>query len=1433
KGKTPREIAKLVHRTPDYSTVDAGILKAPLSDSQLGVYLECIQNPSSLQYNIPGCYRFEGQGVCVERLVSALREVIGCFCAFKLRVEVEQGTPFIVRDEQIEENITVVELKDKDIDSFKTAFVKPFELGTGPLYRFEIVRTEASVWLFFDVHHIAFDGASIAILERAISSAYGHKDIEREAVTPLMVAKYEELNASSELYWQAFSYFESKLRGVEVNSNLIVDTPDALLSDKTAEFVYETGISLDETARYLKRRGLTENSLFMGAFGYALAKFTDQYESLFCTVHHGRSGSEIQKTMGMFVRTLPVYVRIDEEATPEDYLRALQEDFFESIRNEQASFVKMANALGIQSDIMFVNHSEHRSGIELDGIRAEYEPVETGAGIANIAFIVAKSKNGCQFRIQYKTCKYQETTVRCLAEMVECIVNGMMVCPKLKEIPLVSDDILRRLDAFNQTEEDYARNKTVVDLLRDQVGAHPDDTAVVYRDKTLSYKAFWNVTDRIAAYIRTRGIGRNEFVAIMIGRSEFMPVTAWGVVKSGAGYVPMDPAYPKERIDFMVRDSGAKLIIADRDLRHLVDGYGVDILFTDEIGGLPESTQVPLSNGEGDLGGEAYIERAMPEDALIMIYTSGTTGVPKGCVLNHGNFAAFHVANRNVWHYTSESRVASYVSFGFDPIYMDIFSSLISGAQLYIIGDDIRLDIAAIDEFYIQNHITCGYMTTQVGRMFIGSTKCKTLRKFMVGGEKLIPIMPPDGIEVVDAYGPTETTCYVTHHIVKDSGMLQPIGRANANTKLYVVDRHINRLPFGACGELCIAGPQVSSGYLNQPEKTSEVFVDNPFCREPDYRRMYKTGDVVRMLPNGEIDILGRRDGQVKIRGYRLELTEVEKVICDYPGIVSAAVIALDAPGGGKQLAAYIVSDDRIDVHALSAFILKTKPSYMVPSSIIQLDAIPLNASGKVDRRKLPKPTLNANKAGLEPATAIERKICEIYQQILGIGNVYADDDFFHIGGTSILALKLVLQCMKAGIPVVYKNVFDNPTPKALAALVETQSSDSEHGLVRNLGADAKVLDYNIEDNIGGIRRADIGRVLLTGATGFLGVHILRELLDTTGNAVVCLVRHDGNLTASERMRQMLVYYFGDSFAHDVSDRIIVVDADITEPALGKKLEKYHFDAIINCAACVKHFAADDLIERTNHGGVLNLISIAQARCVKLIHISTTSVAGESVDGSVPEHLLLRENMLDIGQNIDNPYIRSKYMAEKAMFKAIASGMKGKVLRLGNLMGRLSDGRFQINSQSNAFMRQIKGYIKLGCFPAESLDEPVEFSPVDCCAKACILLAGTPDKFTVFHVNNCHTVSICIVLKALNELGMPVRLVNHGEFDSCFQHELSKDETNMEISGLIAYMNRGMEKHRMAKVDNRYSVDALKRLGFEWPMIEAEYIKKLMQSVFS
>ncbi|HBI61913.1 MAG TPA: non-ribosomal peptide synthetase, partial [Lachnospiraceae bacterium] len=542
-------------------------------------------------------------------------------------------------------------------------------------------------------------------------------------------------------------------------------------------------------------------------------------------------------------------------------------------------------------------------------------------------------------------------------------------CRNVSDVTILSEKQEKQLDRFNETEAPYDYSKTVVELFMEVAAKYPDQTAVVYQDVKYTYSEFEKITRKLAGALIHNGLKTGDVAAVLIPRCEYMAICSIGIARSGCACQPLDHTYPQDRLHFMLEDSGAKLLITTQKMRELVPDYTGKILYLDEIPDLPEYTE--------------KLPSPKPEDLFTLLYTSGSTGVPKGCMLEFGNITAFCIWYHKQYQLDSSSRMAAYASYGFDASMMDIFTSLTAGAQLNIIAEEIRLDLLALNNYFEENEITHSFMTTQVGRQFAMEIESKTLKYLSTGGEKLVPLNPPEGIRFYNAYGPTECTVYTTLFEVDRYYDDIPIGKPLDNLKLYIVDDKGHRLPAGASGELLVSGRQVSRGYLNRPEKTKEVYAKNPYTDKEGYERMYHTGDVVRCLNDGNISFVGRRDAQVKIRGFRIELTEVEEVIRRFPGIKDATVAAFDEESGGKYIAAYVVSDDQIDINKLNAFIMETKPPYMVPAVTMQIDRIPLNQNQKVNKRALPKPQ-KAVEEMIPPKNEMQERICDCIAEAIG-----------------------------------------------------------------------------------------------------------------------------------------------------------------------------------------------------------------------------------------------------------------------------------------------------------------------------------------------------------------------------------------------------------------------------------------------------------------
>ncbi len=649
----------------------------------------------------------------------------------------------------------------------------------------------------------------------------------------------------------------------------------------------------------------------------------------------------------------------------------------------------------------------------------------------DVALIFQFTQNN--LTIEYAYSLYSEEFINTMVLTWREILFSFPKAEHLSEVKITSTETLKTLDSFNQTVRDYDRTATIVDQFRKKAAEMPDNIAVIYEDKAYTYAEVDNLSDRLANELARQGLGRGDVVSVFINRSEFMVIASLGVLKAGCAYEPLDPNYPDERLNFMAKDAAAKIIIVDDvllpRLKNFTDFTGKTLCIS-KIAELPEPVDVEK------------IQSPQPEDLFLLIYTSGTTGVPKGVRLLHRNLIAYAAWYRNFFAPTPQTRITCYNSYGFDGSLTDMYPALTVGAAVVIIPEEKKLDLPALAEIINKHNVSISDLPSQVGRQFALTMNCPSLKYIVGGGEKLVPFKPVYPYIFVNEYGPTEATISITQYSMTEYMTDVPIGVPNDNTAIYIVDSAGRRVPTGALGELWVAGEQVTGGYLNRPEKTAEVFVKNPFSDARGYETAYRTGDIVRYRMDGNIDFAGRRDGLVKIRGFRVELAEVESVVHDFPPVNNAAVIACDNPAGGQFIAAYVVADEPIDKDALANFIRERKPPYMVPAAIIQIDSIPRNQNGKLNKKALPLPEIHeSTKEYVEPSNEVEAELARGFAVALGMKRVSAAEDFFEAGGDSLSIVRLLSECRD--LELNFNIVYEGRTPAGIAELL-SQREDTK-----------------------------------------------------------------------------------------------------------------------------------------------------------------------------------------------------------------------------------------------------------------------------------------------------------------------------------------------------------------------------------------------------
>ena len=1399
---------------------DNAVSSAPLSYAQTGVYFDSMKNPTSTLYNTPVCLTFP-----VETDVEALKKAVvkaaenhpALFVQFMTN---ETGVVQVIGDRDTPVEVEDYTMSEEEALAFRHGFVRPFNLSKDRLFRLAAIHTEKALYLYCDIHHLVCDGYSYDLFIHEICDLMDGKEIEPEMCSYNQFVTEQKAAEQSKAFAEAAEFFKKSLGEVEEITELAPDLTNPRPQGENGRVW--APIVWDDAEQLAKQQGVKPSAVLLSAVFYSLARFSGNDHVCITTISNGRSNLKVANTMGMFVNTLALSSKIGSQ-TVQEFLHESADTFEQTLAHENYPFARIAADFGLKADIMFAYQVGVLSDYRVGGKKVlADETMELNVPKFKIAFYITDEGGEPIVSIEYDNGQYSEAMMQSLAQSVSNVVSAFAAAADkpLRSISLMDGNGVNLLDSFNQTAVDYDNTQTIISLFRRQVAETPDNLAVVYHDVRLTYKEVDEKTDSIAALIQSKvESGKENVVSILIGRSEWMVLASLGVLKAGCAYQPLDPSYPTERLNFMMQDADAKLLIAEEELLEKVSEYQGPVLLTKDLVQCDAVLQQPAE--------------PKPEDLFILLYTSGSTGNPKGCQLEHRNLVCFCHWFQRYYGLKPGDKVAAYASYGFDACMMDMYPALTCGAAVVIVGDDIRLNLPDLNVYFNEEGVTHSFMTTQVGCQFAMNCDNHSLRHLSVGGEKILPLTPPTAYQLHNGYGPTECTIFTTTYPLTEFEQNAPIGKPLDNLQLYIVDKDMNRLPLGAAGEMLVSGPQVSRGYLNLPEKTADTYI------QWNGERCYRTGDVVRYLADGNIQFVGRRDGQVKIRGFRIELKEVESVIREFPGISDATVQAFDYPNGGKFIAAYLVSDQQIDIQALNAFIRDRKPPYMVPAATMQIPSIPLNQNQKVNRRALPAPQIQVEEHDfVAPVGDVEKLFCNIFAGILSMDKVGATDNFFEMGGTSLMVTKVIIEADKAGHHVAYGDVFNHPTPRLLAQFVggtapETEA-DTEVESFDYSGIDAILQRNTIETFLKG-ERQQLGNVLLTGATGYLGIHVLRELIDSDATTITCVVRGKDQASAEHRLKNLMFYYFERSFKELFGSRLFVVNGDVTEDMSGILPDGHPaIQTVFNCAANVKHFSKGTDIEDVNIGGAQRCVDFCLNTGARLVHISTTSVGEIWIVRNDGEQIpMLDERKLWFGQFLDNRYIHSKFLAERLVLDAVAHhGLSGKVIRVGNLAPRSYDGEFQANFNSNSYMGRLKVFHTLGCCPYDGYDEYTEMSPINETAKAVVLLASTPKECNLFQAFNNHTELLGDVLLLMKKVGREMRFVEDDEFQQAIELAGQDPEKAKLLSAMLAYQDMAHgQKAAIIERDNRYTCSVLHRLGFHWSDTSSEYIVQMLRQI--
>ena len=1391
----------------------------PLSKTQEGIFVESVSKANSTNYNIPYLFKLS-KDINIEKLKEAVVKVLNNHPYLRTTLSMDEDGNILAARKVADPVVTII---DGEID--KDKLVRPFSILNAPLYRVEIYLGKDN-YLFFDFHHILCDGTSEAVILEDLSKAYKGEELQKEEFTGFEVALEEQDNLASEKLDEAKKYYHEVLKDIDGDYLLKKDLKTKKES-KLLSTDYFLNIDNDKLDNFIKNNKLTNNAYFNFAFGFTLSKFIYKNDALYVTIYNGRNSSKLARTVSMLVKTLPVYFKYEEEDKVIDKLNETKSLLAGLEEHDIYSFADVAKDYDVSSDVMFAYQGDDFTFDNIGGHKVESILLESDTPKSPFSIDVFLEKG--KFRVHYEIDEaiYNLDTVASFNRLFELVLNELLTAKLIKEINTLPEEDKKLYEKFNQTEQDIP-NITFNEHLERNAREIPAKIAVIGVNREYSYKELNEAANKVAHALLDNDVKLEDRVVMFMPRIAEAYVVRQGIIKSGGAFVPVDPKYPDERVEYIITNSGAKVLISTKEILKdkgaLIKSTNIKVLAIEDI---LESNKIDNPNVKINQNGLCYI-----------IYTSGSTGKPKGVMISHRNLVNYVLDGDN--YATGEYRMideevvgCSFSSFAFDASLQEECVVLSHGYTAVIATEDEIQNPLLLAKTLKKYHVNIMFMTPSfVANLLDIDEFVDALKQFKVldMGAEAVPTelcerLRSLGINAVlnNGYGPTETTITATMHKVVDEYMT--IGKPLANIKAYLLDKAGHILPINAIGDLTLAGEAVGLGYLGLEEKTKEAFI------QVNGVKTYRSGDLARYNSEGNIEFFGRKDNQVKLRGLRVELDEIEKVLNSYPNISRSIIVVKSSEVEGDYLAAYFTATQEINKEDLTNHMAKSLTPYMIPKVTMQLDKFPLTPNGKIDKKALPEvEVISEQKERKEATNDLERKLVKILAKALGKDTIGIDEDFFELGGTSLSASKVAMLALNAGLNISYGDVFEYPTVEMLEGHINGTSKEVVVQEEKEEIVSLKSLKYNDVKYIDEVTLGnDYSSYLLTGATGFLGIHILKELLDNKKH-VYTLIR-GGKLDPKSRLLGLLAYYFDDPLIDEVEQYVTVIDGDVTDETLIDKLIDKNFEIIINSAAIVKHFANDDIIERVNVGGVKNLIKVAKATNTRLIQISTLSVAGENIDNKFEDTFRMKENMLDFGQDVSNKYVHSKFNAEKAVLEAVEEGLDAKIIRVGNLMSRNSDGEFQANSITNGFMRDLKGYATLHKFPVNSMDIEVDLSPIDEVAKSILLLSRTPSKFTVFHSANSHMIQMGDIIYVMNELGFNIDIVSDEEFNKSMLEMMNDDSKSMLVSSLISYGSSDLHTHSFILSDNVFTNKALYHLSYKWPISDYKYLKNAIESL--
>ncbi len=1399
----------------------------PLTYSQKSIYYtEKLYQGTSIN-NVVGTVKIQ-TNVDFKLLSEAINIFIKNNDGIRIKVVEQNGQLLQYVEDFADFNFEMVDFSGRDRKEFfaweeKEALI-PFDFFDNYLFSFTLFKlNETEGGFLYKSNHIISDAWSMGLVGSNVVDIYSKLlekvDVENNAISYekhiLDEQEYilSEKFIKDETFWNEQFYDEPDVTTLKLTKN---DNVSTRANRKTFVFPNKLYNCIKE---FPSKYNVSPFALYMAALSIYINRITDKTNIALGTMMLNRSGKKDKNTLGMFVNTVGLPIKLNEDEKFLEFVKRLTLDLMKVMRHQSYPFEKVQKYVkdrhGINKGFCDIVVSYQNTKFMKNDFGIEYSTRWHFCGHQNNGITIhindRDSDGNLIINYDYLVDVFAEKEIEFIHDHITRILWHSVDNSEntVKNVEMISEaEKNKLLNEFNDTYMDFDNTKTIDEIFNNNLESFKDKIAVVEGKNQITYDELNIRANALAYLLQQNGVTKEHIIGIVLPRSIDLVVAILAVLKSGGAYLPIDIEYPKDRKKYMLEDSHSTILITNK--QNKLSNYDGKVICIDDIN--INNTNVNIE------------KRNEPSSLAYIIYTSGTTGNPKGVMIEHRNVLSLAKWFGEKYNLSQNRNIGQITNISFDVSVEEIIVTLLNGATIFVIPQEIVLDrykfINTLNKYKIN---IMQFVPATLKELLADSEKVESLNVVICGGEEL-PAELKDkiisrGYNLFNHYGPTEITVDAISGQCNDG--IVTLGKPIANTKCYILNKNFNLLPIGIEGELYIGGAGIARGYLNHPEITEQKFIKNPFN---EAETLYRTGDIARWLPKGDIYFIGRKDHQVKINGHRIEIYDIKLRIKEYPEIDDAIVMSeYDEELDRKYLIAYVITKSDISVQALRTFLLKQLPAYMIPSYFVFTDKIPLLESGKLDVNKLKslRRTEEHESIYIAPTNETEKLLCDVWCEVLNLKKIGIADNVFTLGADSLSVISILSRVFQYNWGIKAQDIYANPTVKELAEFINSNKGNktTQRNLMKIDEVNQRLkLDKNIEND----------NILLTGSTGFVGVHILKELLKTTNGKIYCLVRANDKTTASKRLEEIYGYYFAD----DKLNRVEVICGDITKDNLGLNVDEYNklsnaIQHIIHSAAIVKPFGNYNEFYNINVKGTENVLKLCEKKNIVFNYISTISVSGNYKVTEEERIKKFTENDYDIGQDVEsNIYVKSKFEAEKLVLEARNKGIKTNIFRLGTVTNRYSDGKMQINIDENAFILRIYSLMKLQCVSNTLLEQEVDILPVDYVAKAVVALLGYYNS--CFHVLN-NNFYLKDIIDKINVLGHKVEKISEKEFENRVMLAQNKSQV---LAGII---NDFTAKGELKYVSNiiamdDYTKNILNELNIVFPKIDEKYISFIVES---